>query len=120
MGHKSIGYHTRLDGQNGVKLTGGSFGGSFDLETVNRLVKSFFTAKVTPSGRVVFVDKSGREVSLCFTVDAATTEAGKAALAEDRKRREALQKIEDQKEADIEELMNSMSSDEILERLKRG
>ncbi|MDX9668734.1 hypothetical protein [Pseudomonas sp. P8_250] len=118
MGHKSIGYHTRLDGNNTVKVTGGSFAGSFDTETVERMVKAFFTAKVTPSGRVVFVDKSGREVSLYFTVDAATTEAGKAALAEHRKKKEESQKIEDQKEADIEELMRSMSADEILQRLK--
>lgn len=34
----NIGYHTRLDGENSKKISGGSFGGSFDMETVERLV----------------------------------------------------------------------------------
>ena len=79
---KNIGYHTRLISDNTVKVVGGSFGGRFDIETANRLVKSHFSVAVKQSGRAVFVDKRGREVSLYFTVDAGETDAGKKALAE--------------------------------------
>lgn len=113
----NIGYHTRLYGKHTVKVSGGSFGGDFGLDTANRLVNAQFTVKVMPSGRAVFVDRAGREVTLYMTVDPQTTEAGKAALAEDRRRRDALQVIEDDKARRVQDLMDSMSNDEILQRL---
>lgn len=117
---KNIGYHTRLDSNNTVKVCGGSFGGSFDWETVERLVKAHFTVKIQPSGRAVFVDKEGRAVSLYFSVDPDMTLAGKAALAEDRKAREEAQRIEDEKQGQIDELMSGLSNDEIIRRLTQG
>lgn len=119
MGHQSIGYHTRDGMNNTLKLTGGSFGGAIDMETVNRLVKHHFTVKVRQSGSPVFVDRQGREVSVYITIDPANTDAGKAALAEDAKARLALQKIEDAKRRRVEEILDGMSADEALERLGR-
>lgn len=115
---KNIGYHTRLDSNNTVKLTGGSFGGSFDIETINRLVKSQFTVRVKPSGRVVFVDKEGREVSLYFSVDPETTEAGKLALTEYRRELAQREQAEAQKMDRVQALLDGMSADEILKRLE--
>jgi hypothetical protein len=115
--HKSICYHTRLDGNNTIKLTGGSFSGSIDSETVNRIVKAFFTVKVKPSGRLVFVDKQEREVSLYLSISPDDTDAGKAAQAEYLKERGQLQKAEEEKERQINDLMGSLSSDEIIRRL---
>lgn len=113
----NIGYHTRKNGQDSVKITGGTFGGAVDMDTVNRLVKSQFTVTITPSGRPVFVDKKGNQVSVYITVDPADTDAGKVALAADLKRREELQKTEDEKESQIQELMAGLSNDEIIRRL---
>lgn len=115
---KNIGYHTRLDNNNTVKVCGGSFGGAFDWETVERLVKAHFTVVIQPSGRAVFVDREGRKVSLYVSVDPDLTQAGKLALAEDRKERDKLQAIEDEKQAQIDELLSNLSPDEVIRRLK--
>lgn len=77
---KKIGYHTRLENANSCKVTGGSFGGAIDQETVERLVNVHFSVRIKPSGRAVFVDKQDREVSLYITVDPLSTEKGKQAL----------------------------------------
>lgn len=114
---KNIGYHTRSFANNTVKLTGGSFGGSLDIETANRLVKAMFTVTVKNSGRAVFVDRQGREVSLYISVDPESTEAGKLALMEDRKVREQRQEVEAEKMARVQELIDGMSADELLKRL---
>lgn len=116
---KSIGFHTRLYGQNSVKVTGGSFGGALDLDTANRLVRNHgFTVIVKPSGNAVFVDREGREVHLYFAVDASQTDAGKAALAVDRKAREAVAREEERKRQEIESLLDDMSPDAALALLK--
>ena len=52
----NIGWHTRLYSDNKVKVSGGSFGGNIDQETVERLVKAWFTVNIKPSGAGVFVD----------------------------------------------------------------
>lgn len=114
---KNISYHTRLDCNNTVKVVGGSFSGSFDMETVNRLVNSQFTVRVKNSGRAVFVDGKGNEVSVYVVVDPDTTEAGKLAIAEERKTRAALQAVEDEKQARINELLSNLSDDEVIRRL---
>ncbi|UTC28513.1 hypothetical protein GURKE_05110 [Brevundimonas phage vB_BpoS-Gurke] len=115
--HKNIGYHTRLRKNHTVKAAGGCFGGDFGMETANRLVKHHFTVTMTPSGRPVFVDRQGREVTLYMTVDPETTEAGKAAMADYRRAQAAAQKVEDEKARRVEELMDTMSNDEIIQRL---
>ena len=118
---KNIGYHTRLYADNTVKITGGSFGGSVDMETVNRIAKSHFTVVVKNSGTAVFVDKSGREVRLYLSVDVANTEIGKIAIKEWREAR-AKQEAENQsriehEEQEIEDMMANLSHEEIVRRL---
>lgn len=117
MHNKSIGYHTRQSGKNTIKVCGGSFGGSFDLETANRLIKQHFTVKAKPSGTLVFVDRANREVSLYFTVDPEITDAGKIARAEHNRTKEAIQKVEDQKLAELADRLESMTVDEALRKL---
>jgi hypothetical protein len=116
--HQNIGFHTRLYGNNSVKVTGGSFGGPFSIETANRLVKGHqFTVVCKPSGTPVFVDREGREVTLYFSVDPRDTDAGKAAMAVHLAEREQLAKVEEEKRTRIEALLDSMSNDEVLSRL---
>ena len=120
---KNIGYHTRFYSDPTTKVVGGSFGGSLDLETANRLVKSHFTVVVKPSGTPVFVDREGREVFLYFSVDARQTEAGKKALAEWRKdkaaQEEAQQALEALEAEEIASLMDGLSHAEIVARLSQ-
>jgi len=113
----NIGYHARLVSDNTVKTVGGSFGGSFDLATVNRLVNNHFTVEVTPSGRAVFVDRRGRRVSLYVSVDADTTEAGRAALLEYRKVELEAERKEEEKREQLRDLLDSMGIEEALKRL---
>ena len=117
----NIGYHTRLWSDNTVKATGGSFGGSIDMETVNRLMR-LFEVVVKPSGTPVFVDRQGREVTLYLTVDAASTEKGKVAMAAWRKEREAqVRREEEQAEeraSEVAQAMEGLSHDKIMARLR--
>ena len=113
---KNIGYHTRLYSDNTQKICGGSFGGDYSNDTVARLVKSHFTVAVKNSGHVVFVDKSGREVTLYITVDAGNTEIGKAAKKEWLAKHTA---EADAKRELIDSLMNDLSEDEIIQRLSK-
>lgn len=115
----NIAYHTRLSNQHSVKLSGGSFGGAFGLETANRLASAMFTARVSPSGAVRFVDGQGREVSLYMTVDPAATDIGKAALAEHHRKSEAERERARSKAAQIEALLDGMTADEALARLQK-
>lgn len=117
----NIGYHTRLYENNTIKCVGGSFGGSLDLQTANRLVKAHFTVTVKPSGTPVFVDRDGREVSLYITVDPTMTDAGKQAVATYVQGKRSRQEEETRKKDRIESLLDGMSLDEALRRLgERG
>lgn len=118
---KNITYHTRLYSDQSVKVVGGSFEGSIDVETVNRLAQ-LFEVVVKPSGTAVFVDEKRREVRLYLTVDAATTEKGKFAIQAYRKEKEAAEREEaERKQAEreeVEKLISSMSHAEIIARLR--
>lgn len=118
MTSKNIGYHTRLT-SDGSKVVGGSFGGSLDMETVNRLVKAHFTVTVKPSGHTVFVDKAGREVRLYFAIDASQTEAGKQALATWRNKQRQEAEVQEQQADEISQLLDSLTPEEIIKRLQR-
>lgn len=123
MNRKNIGFHTRLDKDNTRKVVGGSFGGSFDLETVNQLVASHFEVKVKPSGSPVFVDREGREVRLYISVDADCTEKGIAAMAawraeREKKEREDQERHERESE-EVADLMGDLSHEEIVRRLSK-
>lgn len=123
MTRNNIGFHTRLDKDNTRKIVGGSFGGSIDLETVNRLVSSHFEVKVKPSGSPVFVDSEGREVRLYLSVDADRTEKGIEALAAWRAERAQKEREEqernDRESAEVADLMGDLSHEEIVRRLSK-
>lgn len=114
----SIGYHTRKHDSNHTKVTGGSFGGSVDMDTVNRLVKAHFTVQYTNSGRAVFVDREGLVVSLYITIDPETTEVGKLAWEAQRANRLEKQRQEEAKEQELKNILDSMTTDQILSILK--
>lgn len=115
---KSIGYHTRLSSDNTTKVCGGSFGGMVDQETIERLVNVHFEVVIKPSGRAVFVDRQGREVSLYLSVDPDTTTKGKDARVAHSKIKQDEQEKEDQLAEEIEDLLSTMSYEEILKKLK--
>lgn len=111
-------YHTRLLGQESIKVTGGTFGGSLSIDTANRLVNAFFDVKVKSTGYPYFVDNKGREVNLYMRVDAKITDKGKAAIEQYNKGvREKLRLLEE-KEKEIEEAMQDLTHEEILRRLR--
>jgi len=118
MSYKNIGYHTRLRNDNTVKIVGGSFGGFIDMETVNRLVNSQFEVIVKPSGTPVFVDKSGREVSLYLSIDAGNTEKGTVAMRAYRHQMALNEKEQEAEQTEIDNILSELSNEEILRRLK--
>ena len=115
---KNIGYHTRLYSDNTKKIVGGSFGGSIDQQTVERLVKSHFTVVVKPSGTAVFVDRDGREVSLYFSIDASTTEKGREALVVYRKEKEKSDRLAEESEIERERVLRELTDDLTIEQIK--
>lgn len=119
--HKNICFHTRLEGTD-QKTTGGTFGGSIDQETVERLAKAWFTVEVSATGRPVFIDRQGRKVSAYIYVDPADTEIGKKALSTWRSERNAkqreLEKQEAAQQAELDELMGGMTHEEIIRKLR--
>lgn len=120
---ENIGYHTRLYEDNTVKVIGGSFGGDLSIETANRLIHAHkFTVVVKPSGTPVFVDREGREVRLYLSVDVAKTEKGAATMkewyAERYRKEEEARKREADEQEEIQDLMSTMTHEEIVSRLK--
>ncbi|QIG74364.1 hypothetical protein EVC08_052 [Rhizobium phage RHph_N65] len=115
MAHKSIGFHTRSKADNRIKLSGGSFGGAIDMETVERLVKALFTIEMLPSGSATFVDREGRQVSLYLSIDPAMTETGKRLLAQEAEARRAATEA---RERLLEELLDGLSTEEAIKRLQ--
>lgn len=111
----NIAYHTRLSSDNTKKIVGGTFGGQIDQDTVERLVRNHFDVVVRSSGYPVFVDKESREVSLYLTVRPADTEKGKLAIKAYNLAKSA---IIDEEETEIEKLLDELSHDEILRRLR--
>lgn len=117
--HKNIGYHTRLHLQNTVKVCGGSFGGSLDAETANRLVNAHFTVDITPSGRPVFVDRDGKKVSLYISVDPESTEAGQLALKTYRAAKHAQAEADEEKAQQLRDVLGSMTVEDALAALAK-
>ena len=118
--HKSIGYHTRKRGEDSSKVTGGSFGGAIDIETINRLVNTHkFKVEIAPTGFATFVDSSGRKVALYLTVDPLSTDIGKVALSVHREAQRIAQAAEDEKAQQVQNLLTNYSNDELLALLKK-
>lgn len=121
MTSKNIGWHTR-SWTDGTKIQGGSFGGDLSLETANRLIKYYFEVEITNTGTPVFVDKRGRRVWLYTSVDAASTEKGRAALRAWQALRNAAdaanEALTEQQDAEIAELIGGLSHEEAVRRLK--
>lgn len=110
--HRSIGYHTRLHSDNRVKVVGGSFGGSIDQETVERLAH-LFKVVIKPSGTAVFVDKEGREVALYLSVDPASTAIGREAIKQHQKQGQVLANSHSAKQQEIKEkALSKLSAEE--------
>ena len=121
MAHKSIGYHTRPTSNNSIKYSGGSFGGSFDMETINRLVRAHFEIRIHQgSGRPVFVDRNGRDVWLYITVDPEKTEKGEQAMFALRVQQQQRERHEAEKQSRLESVMNNYTTDELLKLLSPG
>lgn len=122
MGNNNIGYHTRAaNGENvGQKLTGGSFGGAIDQETVERITR-LFHVKIKPSGTPVFVDKEGREVNLYFSIDPRKTEKGREALRaynhEQARMWEEEKAKREKEEQDLAELLSNFTHEELIIKL---
>ena len=114
----NIGYHTREHLNHTRKVSGGCFGGGFDLETVNRLVKAHYKVVVSQSGRLVFVDRHGVKVSLYVTVDPIWTDAGKAAQAEHNAQMAKELARRHAEESELNEILDGMSTQEALRLLK--
>ena len=111
-------YHTRLDADHSQKVSGGTFSGVIDYETVERLAKAFFTVSIKPSGRAVFVDKEGREVNLYIKVEAETTSIGieaKRVWRSERCRQDAEAEL---LQDEINSAMAELPPEEVLRRLK--
>lgn len=125
MSNTNIGWHTRLVSDNTVKVVGGSFGGSIDQHTVERLIKAHMhKVRVLPSGTPIFVDKAGREVRLYLSVDPKFTEMGRAALRayhEEMRRKAELDELErERRQEELDDAMSGLPHDEIIRRLKQG
>ncbi|ASD51896.1 hypothetical protein JT318_gp11 [Pseudomonas phage PspYZU01] len=118
MTSRNICYHTRSYANNATKLTGGTFGGAIDADTVERLTKAWFTVRVKPSGRAVFVDRQGREVSLYLSVDPADTEAGKAALRAHGLEAQANAAREEERRRELDDELADLSTDELAALLE--
>ncbi len=120
--NKNIGYHTRLYGNDSVKLSGGVFGGSIDLETIERLTKYHFKVIIKNSGNAVFVNNNNQEVNLYIKVDPNITTIGKEAknkyLEEQKKKLIQEEEQENIKKNLINELIDTMSLDEIIKKLQ--
>jgi hypothetical protein len=117
---KSICYHTRLV-KDGTKVVGGSFGGAIDQETVERITR-LFSVVVKPSGTPVFIDDDGREVNLYFHINPKDTVKGSEAikahqLKKEQEWEEEQKQIREREEV-LQQLMSSLTYEEILERLK--
>jgi hypothetical protein len=117
----SISYHTSLIGTN-QKVTAGSFSGAVDQETVERITR-LFSVNIKNSGRAVFVDKEGREVSLYFFIDPANTEKGRQALkdwnSEKQRQWEEEERTRKEQIEEIENLTKGMTHEEIINKLKK-
>lgn len=116
MSHKSICYHTRLSNDNTKKICGGSFSGQLDLDTANQLVSAHFTVAIKNSGRAVFVDREGREVSLYISVDPSDTIKGREAIAADRKERAIREAEAAKKEAELQSQLDDLIETHGMER----
>lgn len=120
MTYSMIGYHTRLYKDHTKKVCGGSFHGALGKETIERLANTF-SVTVLPSGRPVFVDREGREVSLYVSVDASEMPKGKVALKawhDAREKAEAAREERAQAEAEeLEQLMPTLTHADIVRRL---
>lgn len=116
--HKSIYYNIR-DSLTGEKLSGGSFSGELNQDTVDRLVAGRLSVVVSQSGDPFFINNKGRRVSLYIGISPAETTAGRLALADYRDKEEARVKAERQRERDLQALLDGMSTDEAIALLSR-
>lgn len=101
----------------------GSFGGSLDMDTVDRLVNRQLSVEIQPSGRACFVDREGRKVALWVNADPDITEKGKQARAEwallERRKAEEQKKLQEELDNELEELVDRIGAEEVLKWLRK-
>ena len=122
LSNTSIHYRTRLVDNDVMSATSvwefaSSFGGAIDAETVERLVDRHFKVKITDKGAAYFEDRNGKIVHLYIRVNPAHTKQGvqltKVWRTEQRAKEELMQQ-------EIDMLMDGMTQEEILDRLRNG
>ena len=118
----SINYRTRIADDDVISATSvweasSLFRGAIDAETVERLVDHHFKVKITDKGAVYFEDRNGKIVHLYIRVKPEHVKQGvqlaKAWRVEQRAKEEQLQQ-------EIDRLMDGMTREEILDRLRNG
>jgi hypothetical protein len=109
-------YHTR--NTQGGKIQGGTFGGTFDQETIERLVTSWFTVRELPSGSLCFVDQAGRDVSLYIQIPADGCKAGRILLEAQAKRRAEAEAAEEKLRVEAQNLVDELGPGEAIRRLR--
>ena len=94
-----------------------SFGGAIDAQTIERLIERHFKVVINEKGAVNFEDRNGELVHLYIRVRPHQTKQGELRLKEYRAAKLA---EEYAKEQELEMLMQSMTTEEILNCLKRS
>ena len=94
-----------------------SFGGAIDAQTIERLIERHFKVVINEKGAVNFEDRNGELVRLYIRVRPHQTKQGELRLKEYRAAKLA---EEYAKEQELEMLMQSMTTEEILNCLKRS
>ena len=93
------------------------FGGAIDAQTIERLIERHFKVVINEKGTVNFEDRNGELVHLYIRVRPHQTKQGELLLKEYRAAKRA---EEYAKEQELEMLMQSMTTEEILNCLKRN
>lgn len=93
------------------------FGGAIDAQTIERLIERHFKVVINEKGTVNFEDRNGELVHLYIRVRPHQTKQGELLLKEYRAAKRA---EEYAKEQELEMLMQSMTTEEILNCLKRS
>lgn len=108
----TIYYHTRLDGSD-TKLVGGAREGSI------KNVLEDFTVEFTATGRATFIDSKNRKVNLYTKVDPSDHPGYPKARADYIQKQRDIEKSIADRQIKIERLLNSLSDEEIIERLTK-
>ena len=108
----TIYYHTRLDGSD-TKLVGGAREGS-----IKNILEDFIV-EITPTGRAIFIDSKNRRVNLYTKVDPIDHPGFHKAQSDYIQKQRDIETAIADRQKKIERLLNSLSDEEIIERLTK-